>query len=343
MVRRSPAAPDDTRDLLRELAALLIALGAAMWVFRTGSSAGAFASFCILAVPAALLLRLTLKGFPSARSTRPWQAVVATVVAILSILALRQLANWLGEPGDAGNGINVFWTFGVGAALALYLAKKTGVRFLVFFACIVSAVGLAGFLDASLSGGIAESFGLFRGLMFLYALLLAGAGIAVWRKGAASVGRSVESEFEDAPATRSARRSTEVLTASAAIAVFACGYGITSALGLIPTIAGVDSAGSGAIWEILLLGVGLVAVIAGTQIAARGLTWAGGIGLVLFFYIVGLDIHSGERRPDSFGVWPAVLLVVGSVALVASLLPEASLGSVPKQIVERLRSGFKRS
>ena len=340
-MRKSLFAPDETRDLLREIAALLIALGAAMWVFRSGSAAGSFASFCILAVPTAILLKVTLAGFPSARSTRPWQAVVATVVVVLFILALRQLANWFGEPGDASNGINVFWNFGFGAVLAVYLSRRTGVRFLLLFASLLSAVAFAGFLDAILSGGIAESFGLFRGLMFIYAVTLAAIAILVWRADRPGM-RSVESEFEDPPTVRQMHRGVEIATGAAAVAAFACGYGITSALGLIPTIAGVDSAGSGIIWELLLLGVGLISVITGARLGARGLTWVGGISLVLFFYIVGLDIHSGERRPDAFGVWPAVLLAIGALLLIVSLLPESSLGRVPERITRRLRGGSGR-
>ena len=340
-MRKALVAPDETRDLLRELAAILLALGAAMWVFRSGAAAGAFASFCILAVPAAILLKLTLAGFPSAKTTRPWQAVVSTVVVALSVLALRQLANWFGEPGDASNGINIFWTFGLGALLAVYLSRRTGVRFMILLAALLSAVGFAGFLDAVLSGGIAESFGLFRGLMFIYAVVLAGTGVFVWRE-ARPVMRSVASEFEDPAQTRPLRRGSEVFTGAAAVAVFACGYGITSALGLIPTIAGVDSAGSSLIWELLLLGVSSISVVVGARLGARGLTWVGGLGLVLFFYIVGLDIHSGERRPDAFGVWPAVLLGMGALLLIFSLLPESSLGRVPARIAGRLRSGSRR-
>ncbi|MFM8526622.1 MAG: hypothetical protein ACKOBH_00655 [bacterium] len=333
---RKSLAPDASRDLLRELAALLIAIGVAMWVLRTGSAAGAFASFVILGIPAMVVLWMGLSGSRSESATRPWQSLFLTVGVILTVLALRQLANWLGEPGDASNGINVFWSFGLGAVVSACAARRAGVRFLILFACLLSAVALAGFLDAVFDGGIAESFGAFRGLMLLYSLVLAGIGVVLWRAPDRS-DRRVESEFEEVASDLPLRHASEAFTAATAVAVFAGGYGITSALGLIPTVAGVDSAGSGIVWELALLLVGLVAVIAGVGIGARGLTWAGAAGLILFFYVVGLDVPSGERRPDAFGVWPALLIVVGSVFLAASFFPESSLGKAPRRLIQRLR------
>jgi hypothetical protein len=333
---RKSLAPDASRDLLREVAALLISLGVAMWVLRTGAAAGAFASLVILGIPAALMLWMGWSGSPSESATRPWQAVYLSVGVILTVLASRQLANWLGEPGDASNGINVFWSFGLGAVISAFAARRAGVRFLILFACLLSAVALAGFLDAALDGGIAENFGVFRALMLLYSLCLAGIGVVILRARDRSE-RGVETAFDESVSDRPLRNASEAFTAATVVAVFACGYGITSALGLIPTIAGVDSAGSGIVWEVALLLIGIVAVVTGVSIGSRGLTWAGAVGLILFFYVVGLDIHSGERRPDAFGVWPAVLIVAGSISLIASLFPESSLGNVPKRLVERLR------
>ena len=340
---RKSLAPDDTRDLLREFAALLIALGAAMWVLRTGAAAGAFASFCILAIPAVLLLWMALSNFPSSRTTRPWQAVVSTVGVVLAVLALRQLANWLGEPGDASNGINIFWTFALGAVIAAWSARKAGVRFQILLSCLLSAVAVAGILNVILSGGVVGSFGVFRGLMLIYSLLLAGLGVILWRSPDAARGRSVTSELSDPESGRALRSATEAFTGAAVVAIFACGYGITSALGLIPTIANIDSAGSSIFWEVLLLLAGVLSVVAGAAIGSRGLTWVGGIGLILFFFIVGADVHSGQRRPDAFGVWPAVLLALGVTFLVVSLVPESSLGNGPRRLIERLRSGGRNS
>ena len=328
---------DETRDLLREIAAVLIGLGASMWVLRTGSAAGAFASFCILAIPAALLLRMSLSKFPSERSAAPWQAVVSTVGLLLLVLSLRQLANWFGEPGDAANGINVFWVFGLGALVALRVARMSGARFQILLSCRLAGVSLAGFLDAVLDDGIAANFGVFRGSMFIFSLLLAGLGVVVLRSRGVGQ-RSIASATPDPDRQRVSREASEVFCGAASIAVFACGYGITSALGLIPTIAGVDSAGSGVVWEVLLLLTGIAAVAAGSEIGSRGLTWVGGIGLILFFYVVGLDVHSGERRPDSFGVWPALLLAVGAIFLLVSLSPQATRGRVFAKITSVTRS-----
>lgn len=337
----SPRATDDTRDLLREVAAILIGLGAAMWVFRTGAAAGAFASFCILAVASGPLLWMSLSRFPTSRSTTPWQGVVSTVGILLALLALRQLANWFGEPGDASNGINIFWAFGLSACLCVWSVRRSGIRFQLLLACLLAAVSFAGFLDAVLSDGIAENFGLFRGLMLALAIVIAGVGVSVLRSRGVG-NRSVESATADQRDDRVLRQASEVFTGATVIAVFACGYGISSALGLIPTIAGVDSAGSGVVWEVPLLLVGVASVASGAAIGSRGLTWAGAVGLILFFYIIGLDIHSGERRRDSFGVWPALLLALGILFLGVSLVPESSLKGSFEGLTNRLRSGGRK-
>lgn len=332
----------DSRDLLRESAALLLAVGAALWVERTGAAAGAFLSFLILAVPASVLTWLAFTPGGRVSSVPPWRAVQVTVATVLWVLALRQLANWLGDPGDADNGVNVFWTFALVSVFAAYAARRLGVRFLLLAASLLSALALAGLLNALLDEGIESNFGAFRAVMFVYALLLAGAGVRLWRSGVSS-GPSVASELDQRNDHRALRDGAELLTAASLVAVVISGYGLTSALGLIPTLADVGTAGSNLFWELLLLAVGISSVVAGVGIGSRGLAWVGAVGLAIFFWLIAADVHSVERRPDAFGVWPAVLLGVGLVFLVASLVPQSSIRRAFRTSGRRVRSRSDRS
>jgi hypothetical protein len=63
----------------------------------------------------------------------------------------------------------------------------------------------------------------------------------------------------------------------------------------------------------------------------------GGIGLVLFLVIAGLDLNSTPPHPFKLGVWPWVLLVLGLIGIGLSFTREASLGNQPQRFVKTLR------
>ena len=86
---------------------------------------------------------------------------------------------------------------------------------------------------------------------------------------------------------------------------------------------------------LLLVSLGLVAI--GSQIGPRGPVYVGGIGLVLFLLIAGLDLDSTPPDPFKLGVWPWVLLVLGLIGIGLSFTREASLGAQPRRFIENLR------
>jgi hypothetical protein len=69
----------------------------------------------------------------------------------------------------------------------------------------------------------------------------------------------------------------------------------------------------------------------------RGPVYVGGIGLLLFLVIAGLDLNSTPPHPFKLGVWPWVLLGLGVIALGLSFTREASLGDQPGRLVQNLR------
>jgi hypothetical protein len=141
--------PDDTRDPLREIGGLLLGLAVAMIYVRKGpfisvnpDQWAAFPMFLILALAAVYLYGGILRK-PRTGGLRPWQAAHSVFGLVFVALALSQFVDLLG--GTPSADLNVFWIFGVTAALAFYAGFVGGVRVqillgalaLVFFLVIV--------------------------------------------------------------------------------------------------------------------------------------------------------------------------------------------------------------
>src|SRR4051794_1615506 len=106
-------APDDTRDMLREIGGLLIGLAAGVIYIRKGpflagnpSQWAAFPIFLVLAIPAAYLYGSVLTR-PRTGELRPWQAVHSVFGLIFVALALGQFVEVIGGTPTAS--LNVFW------------------------------------------------------------------------------------------------------------------------------------------------------------------------------------------------------------------------------------------
>jgi hypothetical protein len=131
-------------------------------------------------------------------------------------------------------------------------------------------------------------------------------------------------------------KGSELLTGAGIAAVIACSLGIT-ALGNLNPVGGTPPIETTNLWDILLLVVSLGLVGIGSQIGVRGSVYVGGIGLLLFLVIAGLDLNSSPPHPFKLGVWPWVLLGLGVIGVGLSFTKEASLGDQPKRLVETLR------
>jgi hypothetical protein len=164
--------------------------------------------------------------------------------------------------------------------------------------------------------------------------LLAGA-LYVWRAnpGGDEVGGSATTPTGDLGLWK----ASELLTGAGIAAVIACALGITAIGNLNPFGTGTPPIETTNLWDILLLVVSLGLVGIGSQIGVRGPVYVGGIGLLLFLVIAGLDLNSSDPNPFKLGVWPWVLLGLGVIGVGLSFTREASLGDQPKRLAETLR------
>jgi hypothetical protein len=318
--------PEDTRDALRKIGGLLFGLGALMIYIRKSQAIGGwgdFPLFLVLAVPAVLLYG---GGVTTQRDTgglRPWQGVYSVFGLIFVLLALRQFVDMIG--GTPGADLNVFWTFGVTAGLAVYAGLVVGIRFHLLAACIAAIVSWSALWDKFLGDqGIGGHIGVYRGLLGILAIGLLAAGIAIWR---------ADPDKEDGM-----RKFSEFFTGAGIAAVIGCGLGISSFLNLfpIPLAAGSNPIGTNMFWDVLLLVISISLVAIGSQMGLRGPVYVGGVGLFLFLFIVGFDLNEKQPRPDHLGVWPLALLVLGGGAIAASLSEGVSLGKQPGDWLRKL-------
>jgi hypothetical protein len=332
-------APDDTRDMLREIGGLLIGLAAAMIYIRKGpflagnpSQWAAFPIFLVLAIPAAYLYGSILAR-PRTGELRPWQAVHSVFGVIFVALALGQFVEVIGGTPTAS--LNVFWIAAATAGCAFYAGARAAVRVQFLLGSIAVIISWTALWDKILSGGVTAHWGVYRGLLGILAIGLLAGALYVWRNnpGGDEVAASVTAPSGDLGLWK----ASELVTGAGIAAVIACSLGITALGNLNPLSGGTPPIQTSNLWDILLLLVSLGLVAIGSVIGTRGPVYIGGIGLVLFLVIVGFDLNSTHPNPFKFGGWPWVLLIAGLIGVGLSFTREASLGAQPRRFIENLR------
>jgi hypothetical protein len=330
--------PDDTRDTLRMIGGLLIGLAAAMIFVRKGSFLSGnpekwadFPLFLVLGAPAVYLYGGVLSSAQTGR-LRPWQLVYSVFGLILVVLALLQFVDMIG--GNRNAALNLFWIFGATAGLAFY-AGSLGVRVQFLLGSLAVILSWTALWDKLISDGITAHWGAYRGLLGVLALGLLAAALYVWR---ANPGGDETAETATGPAgDLGLWKASELVTGAGVAAVIACSLGITAIGNLNPLGTGTPPIETSNLWDVLLLVVSIGLVAIGSMVGARGPAYVGGIGLLLFVVIAGLDLNSDNPNPFKFGIWPWVLLILGLVGVGLSFTREASLGDQPSRFVRNLR------
>ena len=324
--------PDDTRDALRKQGGLLLGLAALMIFLRKGGGEHAWADFPLFLLLAAPSVCLYGGGVFTVRETgglRTWQAVYSVLGLIFVPLALFQFIELI--DGDSGAALNVAWVFGATAALAGYAALSAGIRFHLLAGSIALIVAWSALWDKILSGGLAEHFGVYRGLLGILAILLLAAGLYLWRTDAGAEA----SQAGDGGLWK----ASELLTGAGISAVIGCSLGISSLPGALSPFITVafNPVETSLFWDVLLLVISLGLVGLGSLIGVRGPVYVGAVGLFLWLLIAGFDLDGNPPEPNSFGVWPIVLLLGGALGVGLSFVEQASLGDEPRKRLEQLR------
>jgi hypothetical protein len=323
--------PDDTRDALRALGALLLGVGVLVLSVRKDGPTdfvenngwGDFALFLLYLIPAALLYGGAVLSRNDTGELRPWQAIGSVFGLVFVAVTLSQFVDLVG--GNAGAPLNTAWIALATAGAAFYAGIVIGVRFQFLAGGLALLVAWLAIWDEVIENGVFDDLGTLRGLLGVFAILMLAAGLYLWRSRPDGVWKA-----------------SELLTVAGIAAV--AGTAVVSVTGyIVGQIVGAFSPGAEGIggeptvfWDIITLVVALGLILLGTLIGTRGPVYVGAIGLLLFAVLVGQDLDAAEPHNDLVG-WPLVLLILGALAIVLSFFGGASLGDRPRRLVETLR------
>jgi len=313
-------APDEGRDLLRTKAGLAIGIGLLMvWIRKSGGTLGEgwgdWGLFLVLLLAFAFLYGIGMVGRLSIDLYRPWAGVYVVFGIIVAPILLAQFVDAVN--GNSGAALNVFWIFLVTAGLAAVAALVAGMRYGLLLASLALIVSWSALWDEIVSDGLAAHLGAYRGLLLILAGLLVAAafGVSMLAPGRDSAPRARgRLSFPARPP------AADVITGAAVAAVIAGSLSLTKLASLGSPFVAFPTADSSLLWEVVLLAVSLIAILYGAWAGARGPVYVGGIGLLSFLLIAGIDLNDDTSEGSIVG-WPLVLVVVGLAGFAASLVP----------------------
>jgi hypothetical protein len=327
--------PDDTRDLLRAVGALLLGVGVFVISIRKDDPTGFVDSegwghgalLLLYLFAAVVLYGGAIATVRETGGLRKWQAIASVFGLLFVPSALGEFVELI--DGNPSASLNVAWIAAVTAGLAAYAGLFAGVRFQLLVGSIALLVAYLAVWDEILSDGVFSDLGTLRGLLLIYAALLLAGAVALWRR--AEYGLVHASELLTGAGIAAVLGTLVVSLSGPLVEAVAEGLGplaVTPDGGADPSL----------FWDTIGLLVSLGLIVGGALIGTRGPVYVGAIGLLIFALTVGqnLDADPGDRE-NGFVGWPLILLVLGGVALALSMVREASLGDRPKQLVDRIR------
>jgi len=314
----------EQRDFLRALGGLALMAATVTLFIRKAQHDdwGDFGRLLVLLIPCVVLYALglgfgdrELAGDATPRLDRgllvraqrvapAWQTVHVVLAVFLVPFALFQFLELIG--GNSNDSLNVAWIFLVVAALALYAAFATGVRYASLLASLALIVAWLGVCDKVFDPSATA---------IRWILLIAAAGLVV---------AAFQLERLDV------KQAPEFVTAAGLAALFAgvlglfgaavdfVGNSFFSVVGAQPTDFGGPHQHQE--WDVFLLVLAVALVWYGSHRGARGPTYVGGLALAGFVVSVGVEltrIFSREAPQGSFVGWPLLLLLVAAAALFA--------------------------
>lgn len=305
------AGDDEAREAARKLGGLLLGAGLVVVFFRRANAAfgdpwGDFALFLVLLIPFVFLYGSGMVATLATGRARPWEAVYIVFGILLLPFVFLQFLEWVGA--DTGAPLNLAWIFlltAVAGAAATFVAR---VRFGLLLGALALIISWLALWDEILSDGIFGDVGTFRGLLLVVAALLVALAFAL--------------RFTDY-AELALERAGELVTAAGIAAVVAGAISFTSVFAQIPFVEA-PIAEASLFWDLVLLIVSLALIGFGTRFGTRGPAYVGAVGLIVFIYVVGLDLDDESPAGKIVG-WPLVLIVLGALAFIASFVPSDRL------------------
>jgi hypothetical protein len=312
-------APDEGRDALRTLAGLLLGLGFFMaWARKSGGLGegwGDWGLFFTLLIITVFLYGVGIMGRLSTPTVRAWQSVYIVFGILLIPFMLFQFIEAVG--GNSTSDLNAFWVLLVTAGAGAFAALVADVRYALLLASIAVIFSLSTLWDKILSNGLIAHYGIYRGLLVIYGLLLLVGAFVVYRFDPLARLRpgGAASEPERWLRAQDVVTGAAIAGVAAGAITFSAFFAQTSSLFAPPV------ASPSLLWDLELLIASLLAVLWGARFAVRGPTYVGAIGLLIFLVDVGSEVGIDFKESTIVG-WPLILALAGAALFVASLMPD---------------------
>src|SRR3954453_10291687 len=300
------AAPD-RRDWLRVAGGMMFGAGSLVLLIRKGNDWSDWAVFFSLLIPAAVLFAVAFLGRARGEAFTGWQVGFLVFGTLLLLGALLQLVN--AADGNPRSSLNVLWTFGVGAGVAVVTALAMRASCHMLLGVLLALVAWLALWDKVLSNPSGDTV---RWLLIVLALIYSAVAVVLTR----------------------ARRpqASDLITAAGIAAVLAAALSFAGAAGALNDTVGSSLSGSAPKpsqgWNIFLLLVSLALIAYESRAPTRGPGYVGAIGLISFIGLTGVDLVNRINGDEGGGVvgWPLILLIGGGAAIVASFLLKPGLG-----------------
>src|SRR4051794_9403604 len=294
------AAPD-RRDWLRVAGGMMFGAGALVLLIRKGDDWSDWAIFFALLIPALILFAVTFVGRARGELFTGWQVGFVVFGTLLLLGALLQLVN--AADGNPRASLNILWTFGVAAAVAVLTSLAMRAPFQMLLGALLGLVAWLALWDKVLSNPSGDTL---RWLLIVLAVVYVGVAVVLMRGGRP--------------------QASDLVTAAGIAAVLAAALSFAGAAGALNDAVGSSLSGSAPKpsqgWNVFLLVVALALIAYESRAPTRGPGYVGAFGLIAFIGLTGADLVSRINGDEGGGVvgWPLILLIGGAAAVAASFL-----------------------
>src|SRR4051794_8654520 len=171
-------ATPDRRDWLRVAGGMMFGAGALVLLIRKGGEWSDWAVFFGLLIPALILFAVAFLGRARGEAFTGWQVGFLVFGTLLLLGALLQLVN--AADGNPRASLNVLWTFGVAAAVAVATSLAMRAPFQMLLGALLALVAWLALWDKVLSNPSGDTI---RWLLIVLAVIYLVVAVALVRRG----------------------------------------------------------------------------------------------------------------------------------------------------------------